>query len=84
MSLAEALERAATALPDDADAICPANGDPLVLLDRLDDESAVRVAGAQGRHTGLVAAVKRYAVAVKLFMWIEHISNAGVKGLSQC
>lgn len=43
MSLADALERAASALPGDADAIRPANGDPLQLLDLLDADSSVRV-----------------------------------------
>lgn len=45
MSLPEALERAATALPDDADAIRPANGDPHQLLGELDPPAAVRVLG---------------------------------------
>ncbi len=43
MSLPEALEQAASALTDDADAIRPANGDPFQLLDALDDDAAVRV-----------------------------------------
>ena len=43
VGLPEALERAATALPDDADAIRPANGDPAALLRALDVEAAVRV-----------------------------------------
>ena len=44
MSLAEALENAATALEQDADAIRPANGDPFQLLDALDDAAAVLAA----------------------------------------
>jgi len=43
MSLPEALERAATALPADADSIRPANGDPHQLLATLDAAAAVRV-----------------------------------------
>ncbi len=45
VGLPEALERAATALPGDADAIRPANGDPAALLRALDAEAAVRVLG---------------------------------------
>ena len=41
MSLPESLERAATALPELADAIRPANGDPHRLLDELAPEPAV-------------------------------------------
>jgi hypothetical protein len=43
MSLAESLEEAAEALPADADAIRPANGDPRLLLDGLDAGAATRV-----------------------------------------
>jgi hypothetical protein len=43
IGLPEALERAATALPADADAIRPANGDPYRLHELLDAESATRV-----------------------------------------
>ena len=43
MSLPEALERAATALAEDADLIRPANGDPHQLLSTLDAAAAVRV-----------------------------------------
>ena len=43
MSLAGALEQAASALPDAADAIRPANGDPVRLLELLDPETAARV-----------------------------------------
>lgn len=43
MSLPERLEQAALALPDDADAIRPANGDPHQLLAGLDAEAAERV-----------------------------------------
>jgi hypothetical protein len=43
IGLPEALERAASALKQDADAIRPANGDPFALLDLLDPEAAVRV-----------------------------------------
>ena len=43
MSLADALERAAAALPDAADAIRPANGDPRRLLASLDASAAARV-----------------------------------------
>lgn len=45
VGLPEALERAATALPGDADAIRPANGDPAALLRALDSEAAARVLG---------------------------------------
>lgn len=45
VSLAEALERAATRLGGDADAIRPANGDPVRLLQGLDGEGAVRLLG---------------------------------------
>ena len=43
VGLPEALERAASALPADADAIRPANGDPARLLELLDAEAAARV-----------------------------------------
>lgn len=43
MSLAERLEEAANALPDEADAIRPANGDPTALLQTLSPEAAPRV-----------------------------------------
>ena len=45
MSLADALEAAASALPDAADAIRPANGDPERVLEALAPEPAARVAG---------------------------------------
>jgi len=43
MSLAERLEDAAAALPAEADAIRPANGDPAALLQGLDRAGAARV-----------------------------------------
>lgn len=43
MSLPEALERAAAALPDQADLIRPANGDPSQLLATMDGEGSRRV-----------------------------------------
>lgn len=43
VGLPEALERAASALPGDADAIRPANGDPTQLLDLLGTERAAAV-----------------------------------------
>lgn len=43
MSLATALEQAASALPADADAIRPANGDPTRLLQTLESVAATRV-----------------------------------------
>jgi hypothetical protein len=43
VGLPEALERAASALAADADAIRPANGDPFQLLSLLDREAAARV-----------------------------------------
>ena len=43
IGLPEALERAATALPADADAIRPANGDPYRLHELLDADAATRV-----------------------------------------
>jgi hypothetical protein len=45
VGLPEALERAASALPGDADAIRPANGDPAALLRVLDPDASVRVLG---------------------------------------
>jgi hypothetical protein len=45
VGLPEALERAASALPDEADSIRPANGDPVRLLELLDADAAVRVLG---------------------------------------
>ena len=45
VGLPEGLERAASALPGDADAIRPANGDPAALLRALDVEAAARVLG---------------------------------------
>lgn len=43
IGLPEALERAASALPRDADAVRPANGDPAQLLALLAPEAAIRV-----------------------------------------
>ena len=43
MSLAEILETVATALPDYAEAIRPANGDPSLLLDALGPEDGSEV-----------------------------------------
>ncbi len=43
MSLPDALEAAATALPAEADLIRPANGDPIRLLEVLTPEASVRV-----------------------------------------
>jgi len=43
IGLPEALERAAAALPGDADEIRPANGDPFALLSLLDVEASQRV-----------------------------------------
>ena len=43
MSLADILEAAASALPDDAESIRPANGDPFQLMDRLGADGASRV-----------------------------------------
>jgi hypothetical protein len=45
VSLAEALEAAASALRKDADVIRPANGDPVRLLSSLDPAAAARVLG---------------------------------------
>ena len=45
MSLSEALEAAASALAGDAEAIRPANGDPVRLLSSLDPDAAARVLG---------------------------------------
>ena len=43
LETAEALERAASALPDAAEGIRPANGDPTRLLELLDADTAARV-----------------------------------------
>ncbi|MBW2269866.1 MAG: hypothetical protein JRH16_14935 [Deltaproteobacteria bacterium] len=43
VGLPEALERAASALPSEADAIRPANGDPAQLIELLDPSAASRV-----------------------------------------
>ena len=45
MSLSEVLESAASALAGDAEAIRPANGDPVRLLSSLDPDAAARVLG---------------------------------------
>ncbi len=45
IGLPEALERAATAMPRDAEAIRPANGDPIQLALALDATGASRVLG---------------------------------------
>ena len=45
MSLSEVLEAAAIALAGDAEAIRPANGDPVRLLASLDSDAAARVLG---------------------------------------
>jgi hypothetical protein len=43
LGLPEALERAASAMPEEAEAIRPANGDPVQLLEMLDEAEAARV-----------------------------------------
>jgi len=43
MSLADSLESAAEALPEDAQQIRPANGDPFQLLEHLDSGAGGRV-----------------------------------------
>ena len=55
MSLAEALERAATALDADAEAIRPANGDPARLLADLSAEAGARLLGWLLEHERGVA-----------------------------
>jgi hypothetical protein len=50
VGLPEALERAAVALPTDAESIRPANGDPLRLRQQLDVAAAVRVLSWLLRH----------------------------------
>ena len=47
IGLPEALERAAAALPGDADGIRPVNGDPFALLSLLDTEASQRFRGDQ-------------------------------------
>lgn len=50
VGLPEALERAASALPAEADAIRPANGDPARLLEELSPDAAARVLAWLLRH----------------------------------
>jgi hypothetical protein len=60
MSLADILEEAASALPGDADAIRPANGDPFQLLEGLGAEGAGRVLAwvlANGPEDGIELAL---------------------------
>jgi len=71
MSLPEALERAAGALPEDARAIRPANGDPHQLLEALSAEAAARVlCWLLAEETG---AAEELATA-----WCEHETGRAV------
>jgi hypothetical protein len=74
MSLAEVLERAAVALPGDADVIRPANGDPVHLLELLGPEAAERVL-----HWLLTHEPEGGAEVVE--SWFEHAK--GVELLAQ-
>ena len=56
VGLPEALERAASALPRHADAIRPANGDPVQLQALLGEEAAVRVLAWLLAHETLAGA----------------------------
>jgi hypothetical protein len=56
MSLASALENAASALPDLSDAVRPANGDPAKLLANLDEAGAARVLEWLLRHESTAGA----------------------------
>ncbi len=89
MSLPEALERAAAALPADADAIRPANGDPVRLLELLDGPAAARVlrwlltneSAVGDELAGAWAEVPDAGVAALLRVTEEGLSKAGRKAL---
>jgi hypothetical protein len=68
MSLPDALERAAGAFPADADAIRPANGDPMQLLSTLDEQAA-------GRVLAWVLAHESEDGAELALAWGEHASG---------
>jgi hypothetical protein len=74
MSLAEVLERAAVALPGDADVIRPANGDPAHLLELLGPEAAERVLQWLLTH-------EPEGGAEVVASWVEHAK--GVERLAQ-
>ena len=70
VGLPEALERAASALPADADAIRPANGDPFQLLELLSGEAPGRVLAWLLEHES--------AAGVELaFAWADAIQPPG-------
>ena len=73
MSLADALERAASALPGAADSIRPANGDPDRLLDSLDPAHAASLLGWLLAHD--LGAADELAAA-----WAERDASAPVFG----
>jgi hypothetical protein len=88
MSLPEALERAATALPADGDAIRPANGDPHQLLEDLDAGAAVRVLAwllgqepAAAEELALAWADEEAGRAALSAMQEEDLPKAGRKAL---
>jgi hypothetical protein len=73
MSLAEILERAAVELPEDAEAIRPANGDPVQLIEILNPQASVRLLNWLLTHEpesgGELAA-----------SWSEHVRGAELLG----
>jgi hypothetical protein len=75
VGLPEALERAASALPRDADAIRPANGDPVQLAQALDANGASRVLGWLLAHEPVAG--EELASA-----WAEDLEGAGQAVLS--
>ena len=88
MSLADALEAAAEALPQLADAIRPANGDPSRLLDRLDAAAASRVLRwllesepAEGEELALAWAEDARGAAPLRDLDAETLGKAGSKAL---
>ena len=73
MSLAEILEEAASALPEEADAIRPANGDPFQLLAALDDD------GARTLLTWVLGRDAEAATELTL-AWVEDDRGLGIVG----
>jgi hypothetical protein len=73
MSLAESLERAAAALPEDAELIRPANGDPVQLIELLSSQ-------ASGRLLSWLLTHESEAGAELAASWSEHGKGAELLG----
>jgi hypothetical protein len=88
MSLADSLESAAEALPEDAQQIRPANGDPFQLLEHLDSGAGGRVLAWLFNHEPEAAAElaeawleEKAGAALVLRMSVDGFPKAGRKAL---